>query len=119
MDKTTEIKDVWEHIGGLQDEFTDALRERKITQGMQYAMNKFDFSKENDPRKVIAIQQALCAITILDVIKFDESLKETFMNYATTLAVQVIVEELDIKKAIPDGLPPELQATLDLFSKGI
>lgn len=43
MDKTTEIKDVWEHIGELQDEFTDALRERRITQGMQYAMNKVDF----------------------------------------------------------------------------
>ena len=119
MDKTTEIKDVWEHIGGLQDEFTDALRERKITQGMQYAMNKVDLSKENDPRKVIAIQQALCAITILDAIKVDESLKEAFMKYATALAVQVIVEELDIKKAIPDGLPPELQAILDLFSKRI
>lgn len=41
------------------------------------------------------------------------------MKYATALAVQVIVEELDIKKAIPDGLPPKLQAILDLFSKGI
>ena len=119
MDKTTEIKDVWEHIGELQGEFTDALRERKITQGMQYAMNKFDFSKENDPRKVIAIQQALCAITIWDAITVDESLKQAFTEYATSLAVQVIVEELDIKKAIPDGLPPDLQAILDLFSKGI
>lgn len=119
MDKTTEIKDVWEHIGGLQDEFTDALRERKITQRMQYAMNKVDFSKENDPRRVIAIQQALCAITILDAIKVDEELKKAFMDYATTLAVQVIVEELDIKKAIPHGVPPKLQAILDLFSKGI
>ena len=119
MDKTTEIKDVWEHIGELQDEFTDALRERKITQRIQYAMNKVDFSKENDPRKVIAIQQALCAITILDAIKVDESLKEAFMNYATVLAVQVIVEELDIHKQDLSGLPPELQAILDLFSKGI
>ena len=82
-------------------------------------MNKLDFSKESDPRKVIAIQQALCAITILNAIKVDESLKEAFMKYATVLAVQLIVEELDIKKAIPDGLPPELQAILDLFSKGI
>ena len=119
MDKTAEIKDVWEHIGGLQDEFTDALRERKITQRVQYAMNRVDFSKENDPEKVIAIQQALCAITILDAITVDESLKQAFMEYATALAVQVIVEELDIKKAIPDGLPPDLQAILDLFSKGI
>ena len=119
MDKTTEIKDVWEHIGELQDEFTDALWERRITQRVQYAMNRVDFSKENDPEKVIAIQQTLCTITILDAINVDESLNEAFMKYATALAVQVIVEELDIKKAIPDGLPPELQAILDLFSKGI
>lgn len=119
MGKTTEIRDVWEHIGELQDEFTDALRERKITQGVQYAMNKVDFSKENDPRKVIAIQQSLCAINILDAIKVDESLKEAFMNYAIALAVQVIVEEVTIKKVIPDGLPPELQAILDFSSKGI
>ena len=119
MDKTTEIKDVWEHIGGLQDEFTDALRERKITQGMQYAMNKFDFSKENDPRKVIAIQQALCAITILDAIKVDEKLKASFDDYATTLGVQTIVEQLDIHKQDLSGLPPELKAMLDFFSKRI
>ena len=119
MDKTTEIKDVWEHIGELSDEFTDALRERRITQGMPYAMNKLNFSKENGPREAIVIQPTLCAITILDAIKVDESLKEAFVKYATALAVQFIVEELDIKKAIPDGLPPELQAILDLFSKGI
>ena len=119
MDKTTEIKDVWEHIGELQDEFTDALRERKITQGMQQVMNKVDFSKENDPEKVIAIQHALCAITILDAIKVDKSLKEAFMDYATALAVQVIVEELDIHKQDLSGLPPELKAMLDFFSKGI
>ena len=119
MDKTTEIKDVWEHIGGLQDEFTDALRERKITQGMQYAMNKVDLSKENDPRKVIAIQQTLCAITILDSIKVDEELKKAFNDYSTALGVQTIVEQLDIHKQDLSGLPPKLQAILDLFSKGI
>ena len=108
-----------EHIEELQADFIEKLQDRKITQGIQYAMNKLDFSKESDPRKVIAIQQALCAITILNAIKVDESLKEAFMKYATVLAVQLIVEELDIKKAIPDGLPPELQAILDLFSKGI
>ena len=119
MDKTTEIKDVWEHIGELELDFINELDARGILNAMQQAMNQMDFSKENDPEKLIAIQQALCAITILDAIKVDESLKEAFMKYATVLAVQVIVEELNIKKAIPDGLPPELQAILDLFSKGI
>lgn len=108
-----------ERIEELELDFMNELDARGIICAMQYAMNRVDFSKENDPEKVIAIQQALCAITILDAIKVDESLKQAFTEYATALAVQVIVEELDIKKAIPDGLPPDLQAILDLFSKGI
>ena len=109
MDKTTEIKDVWEHIGGLQDEFTDALRERKITQRMQYAMNQMDFSKEPDKEKVKTIEEELCAIAILDAIKVDKELEKAFMYYATALGVQTIVEQLDIHKQDLSGLPPELK----------
>ena len=108
-----------ERIEELELDFMNELDARGILNAMQNAMNQMDFSKETDKEKVKTIEEALCAITILGAIKVDESLKEAFMKYATALAVQVIVEELDIKKAIPDGLPPELQAILDLFSKGI
>ena len=108
-----------EHIEELQADFIEKLQDRRITQGIQYTMNQMDFSDEPDKEKVAMIENALCAIHILDAVNQDEELKKAFMDYATALAVQVIVEELDIKKAIPDGLPPELQAILDLFSKGI
>ena len=108
-----------EHIEELQADFIEKLQDRRITQGIQYTMNQMDFSEEPDKEKVAMIENALCTITILDAVKQDEELQEAFMDYASALAVQVIVEELDIKKAIPDGLPPELQAILDLFSKGI
>ena len=108
-----------EHIEELQADFIEKLQDRRITQGIQYTMNQMDFSEEPDKEKVAMIENALCTITILDAVKQDEELQEAFMDYASALAVQVIVEELDIKKAIPDGLPPKLQAILDLFSKGI
>ena len=108
-----------ERIEELELDFMNELDARGMLSTMQNAMNQMDFSKETDKEKVKTIEEALCAITILGAIKVDESLKEAFMKYATALAVQVIVEELDIHKQDLSGLPPELKAMLDFFSKRI
>lgn len=86
---------------------------------MQHTMNQMDFSRETDKEKVKTLEEALCAIVILDAIKADEELKNAFNDYSTTLGVQTIVEELNIHKQDLSGLPPELKAILDLFSKRI
>ena len=108
-----------ERIEELELDFMNELDARGMINAMQNAMNQMDFSRETDKEKVKTIEEALCAIAILDAIKANEELENVFNDYSTALGVQTIVEELDIKKAIPDGLPPELQAILDLFSKGI
>ena len=108
-----------ERIEELKGEFIHELDARGMLNAMQQAMNQMDVWKETDKERVKTIEEALCAITILDAIKVDESLKEAFMDYATALAMQTIVEQLDIHKQDLSGLPPELQAILDLFSKRI
>ena len=108
-----------EHIEELELDFMNELDARGILNAMQNAMNQMDFSKEPDKEKVKTIEEALCAITILDAVKHDEELKTSFYHYATTLGVQTIVEQLDIHKQDLSGLPPELKAMLDFFSKRI
>ena len=108
-----------ERIEELELDFMNELDARGILNATQQAMNQMDFSKEPDKEKVKTIEEALCAITILDAVKHDEELKTSFDVYATALGAQTIVEQLDIHKQDLSGLPPELQAILDLFSKGI
>ena len=108
-----------ERIEELQADFIEKLQDRRITQGMQQAMNQMDFSRETDKEKVKTIEEALCAITILDAVNQDEELEKAFTEYSTTLGAQTIVEQLDIHKQDLSGLPPELKAMLDFFSKRI
>lgn len=108
-----------ERIEELEGEFIHELDARGMVNAMQQAMNQMDFWKETDKEKVKTIEEALCAIAILDSIKVDEKLKASFDDYATALGVQTIVEQLNIHKQDLSGLPPELQAILDLFPKRI
>ena len=108
-----------ERIEELELDFMNELDARGMLSAMQNAMNQMDFSRESDKERVKTIEEALCAIAILDSIKVDEELENAFNDYATALGVQTIVEHLNIHKQDLSGLPPELKAILDLFSKGI
>ena len=108
-----------ERIEDLELDFINELDARGMVNAMQHAMNQMDFSRESDKEKVKTLEEALCAIAILDSIKVDEKLKASFDDYATALGVQTIVEQLDIHKQYLSGLPPELKAMLDFFSKRI
>lgn len=114
-----EIMTPRERIEELELDFMNELDARGMINAMQQAMNRMDFSRETDKEKVKTLEEALCAITILDAIKGDEELKNAFNDYSTALGVQTIVEELDIHKQDLSGLPPELQGILDFFSKRI
>lgn len=76
-----------ERIEELELDFMNELDARGMINAMQQAMNQMDFSRESDKEKVKTIEEALCAISILDAVKQDEELQEAFMHYATTLAV--------------------------------
>ena len=108
-----------ERIEELELDFMNELDARGMINAMQQAMNQMDFSRESDKEKVKTIEEALCAISILDAVNQDEELEKAFTEYSTALGAQTIVEQLDIHKQDLSGLPPELQAMLDFFSKRI
>lgn len=114
-----EIMTPRERIEELELDFMNELEVRGMVNAMQHTMNQMDFSRETDKEKVKTLEEALCAIVILDAIKADEELKNAFNDYSTTLGVQTIVEQLNIHKQDLSDLPPDLKTILDLFSKRI